>query len=126
METQRSVEELEEWMLVETALGEFPFPEEPRPFSMLTESLLMQARDPNLRLSKDIYPALRRPYRCSVTAADQTLRRFLREGWKNREKAPGAWQTHFPGYGECPSNGKFIRTMAAQLRKQHPARWRRF
>ena len=110
--------------LVDGRLGEFPFPAEPRPFAMLSDSVLMQTRDPSSRLSKDIYPDLCRPYRCSTTAADQTLRRFLHKAWENRQTCPEAWEKYFPGCRTCPSNGIFIRTMADHLRKQHPDRWR--
>ncbi|MBP3683838.1 MAG: hypothetical protein J6J12_02585 [Oscillospiraceae bacterium] len=120
----KSDDELMDRICVEEMIEKFHFPQDPRLFSMLAAGVLMKARNPNVRLTKDIYPALQKPFQCSINAADQALRRYLRDGWKNRTEHPTPWETYFPGCTECPSVGKFIRTIAAHLHKEHPTRFR--
>lgn len=91
----------------------------------LCHAIVMRAEDPDCLLTKEIYAEVCKNYGTSTDGVDQAIRRCLRNAWLNRHKHPAAWEQFFPGYDRCPSNGVFIATLAAYLRKKYPSRFRK-
>ena len=110
--------------IVDSLLDKFRLHAKPRVIAALHAGILMAVRDPDCLLTKEIYPELRSTYGCTEGAVDQAIRRALRKAWELREQNPEVWDTFFPGYTECPSNGDFISTLARYLRRNYPSRFR--
>lgn len=111
--------------LVDHLLSQFHIHAKERVIKSLRNAILLGAADPNCLLTKDIYSEVRLEYGASTDAVDQAIRRCLRNAWLNRFKHTAGWDLFFPGYKTCPSNGVFISTLSAHLRKKYPSRFRK-
>lgn len=111
--------------LVDHLLSQFHIHAKERVLKALRNAIIMGAEDPDCLLTKDIYQRVRLEYGATTDAVDQSIRRCLRNAWHNRFKYPSTWELFFPGYDACPSNGVFIATLAAYLRKKYPSRFRK-
>jgi len=111
--------------LVDHLLSQFHIHAKERVLKALRNAIIMGAEDPDCLLTKDIYQGVRLEYGATTDAVDQSIRRCLRNAWHNRYKHPTSWEQFFPGYDTCPSNGVFIATLAAYLRKKYPSRFRK-
>ena len=111
--------------LVEHLLSQFHLHTKERVLSSLRQIIILGAEDPDCLLTKDLYAKVCPEYGASTDAVDQAIRRCLRSAWFNRHKHPAAWELFFPEYDSCPSNGVFIATLAAFLRKKYPSRFRK-
>lgn len=111
--------------LAEHLLSQFHIHTKERVLKALRNAIVIGAEDPDCLLTKDIYQGVRLEYGATTDAVDQAIRRGLRNAWHNRFKHPSGWELFFPGYDACPSNGVFISTLAAYLRKKYPSRFRK-
>ena len=111
--------------LVEHLLSQFYLHAKERLLNALRGIIIMGVEDPECLLTKDMYEKVCPEYGASTDAVDQAIRRVLRNAWLNRHKHPAAWEQFFPDYDVCPSNGVFIATLAAFLRKKYPSRFRK-
>ena len=111
--------------LVEHLLNQFPIYAKERVLEALGHAILMRTEDPDSLLTKEIYAEVCKNYGASTDGVDQAIRRALRNAWCSRNKHTEAWEQFFPGYDHCPSNGVFIATLAAYLRKKYPSRFRK-
>lgn len=111
--------------LAKHLLGRFSIYAKERVLEALGHAVLMRAADPDCLLTKEIYAEVCQTYGTSTDGVDQAIRRALRNAWINRHKHPAIWERFFPGYDRCPSNGVFISTLAAYLRKKYPSRFRK-
>jgi len=111
--------------LIENLLNQFPIHAKERVIQALRHGILLAAEDPDCLLTKDIYLTICIEYGTTADGVDQAIRRALRNAWCNRFKHPAVWEQFFPGYETCPTNGVFIATLAAYLRKKYPSRFRK-
>lgn len=111
--------------MIENLLGQFHIHAKERVMKALVRAILMVAEDPDCLLTKDIYLTLCKEYGTTTDGVDQAIRRCLRNTWHNRQRHPAAWEAFFPGCNSCPTNGAFIATLAAYLRKKYPSRFRK-
>lgn len=111
--------------LVDHLLSQFHLHTRERVLNALRKTIILGAEDPDCLLTKDLYTKVCREYGASTDAVDQAIRRCLRSAWLNRHKHPAAWEQFFPRYDIRPSNGVFIATLAAYLRKKYPSRFRK-
>lgn len=111
--------------LVNHLLSQFHLHTKERVLTALRKIIILGAEDPDCLLTKDMYTKVCPEYGASTDAVDQAIRRCLRNAWINRLKHPAAWELFFPEYDSCPSNGVFISTLAAFLRKKYPSRFRK-
>lgn len=111
--------------LVDHLLSQFHLHTKERILTALRKIIILGAEDPDCLLTKDLYTTVCPKYGASIDAVDQAIRRCLRNAWLNRHKHSAAWELFFPDYDTCPSNGVFIATLAAFLRKKYPSRFRK-
>ena len=111
--------------LAKHLLNQFPVYAKERALEALVHAILMRAEDPDCLLTKEIYAEVCKAYGTSADGVDQAIRRALRNAWCSRNKHTEAWEQFFPGYDRCPSNGVFVATLAAYLRKKYPSRFRK-
>jgi len=111
--------------LVDHLLSQFHIHARERVLYALRHAILLCTEDPDCLLTKDIYFTVCRKYGASTDAVDQAIRRALRNAWYNRSRDAAGWELFFPGFDTCPSNGVFIATLAAYLRKKYPSRFRK-
>lgn len=111
--------------LVNHLLSQFHLHTKERVLTALCKIIILSTEDPDCLLTKDMYAKVCPEYGASTDAVDQAIRRCLRNAWHNRHKHPAAWELFFPEYDSCPSNGVFIATLAAFLRKKYPSRFRK-
>ena len=111
--------------LVDHLLSQFHLHTKERVLTALRKVIILGATDPDCLLTKDLYTKVCTEYGASTDAVDQAIRRCLRKAWGSHHKHPTAWELFFPGYDTCPSNGVFIATLAAFLRKKYPSRFRK-
>lgn len=111
--------------LVDYFLNQFHIHAKERVLKALRGIIILGAEDPDCLLTKDLYEKICPEYGASTDAVDQAVRRCLRNAWLNRYKHPAAWELFFPDSDSCPSNGVFISTLAAFLRKKYPSRFRK-
>lgn len=109
--------------IINNLLDRFRIRAKPRVLSALRAGILMSIRDPECLLTKEIYPTLCVAYGCTDGAVDQAIRCAIHNAWKLREKNPAVWESFFPDYTECPTNGDFISTLANFLRRNYPTRF---
>ena len=111
--------------LVDHLLSQFHLHTKERVLTALRKVIILGAEDPDCLLTKAMYTKVCPEYGASTDAVDQAIRRCLRNAWQNRHKHSAAWELFFPDYDTCPSNGVFIATLAAFLRKKYPSRFRK-
>ena len=111
--------------LVDHLLSQFHLHTKERVLNVLRKIITLSTEDPDCLLTKDMYTKVCPEYGASTDAVDQAIRRCLRNAWLNRHKHPAAWAQFFPDYDTCPSNGVFIASLAAFLRKKYPSRFRK-
>ena len=111
--------------LVDHLLSQFHLHTKERVLNALRKIIILGTEDPDCLLTKDMYARVCPEYGASTDAVDQAIRRCLRNAWLNRHKHSAAWELFFPDYDTCPSNGVFIATLAAFLRKKYPSRFRK-
>ena len=111
--------------LVDHLLSQFHLHTKERALTALRRMVILGAEDPDCLLTKDLYTKVCREYGASTDAVDQAIRRCLRNAWLNRHKHSATWAQFFPDYDVCPSNGVFIATLSAFLRKKYPSRFRK-
>ena len=111
--------------LTEQLLSRFHIQGKPRLMNAFRQAILICAGDPDCQLMTDVYEVVCRDYGTSPAAIDQAFRRTLRKAWSSRDSRSDDWARFFPGHDRCPSNGAFITTMAAYLRKKYPSRFRK-
>ena len=112
-------------ILVKNLLDQFHLRAKNRVVRALCHGILLAAEDPDCLLTKDIYSQICREYGTTTDGVDQAIRRALRNTWDSRDRHAAVWELFFPGCGNCPSNGVFIATLAAFLRKKYPSRFRK-
>lgn len=110
---------------VDELLSQFHLHAKERSLNALRSAILLYADDPDSLLTKEIYAKVCGEYGATTDAVDQSIRRCLRKAWHNRFRHPFVWEAFFPDQDTCPSNGMFIATLAASLRKKYPSRFRK-
>ena len=85
-------------------------------YGYLREAILSIARNRNLGITKELYPAIARVYGNSVdgTNVERSIRNAIDKAWQTRDER--IWQQYFPpGQNKKPSNGQFIHALADSL-----------
>lgn len=87
-------------------------------YQQLCVGLPILAQNPNLRLSKELYPAIAQYFQLADSrTVEHSIRKAIHSAWKNRN--PLVWEKYFPprpdGTLPCPSNKTFLCRMAEFL-----------
>ena len=86
-------------------------------YPVLEKAILRMAENPEVFLSKDLYPTVGKAFGISGTAVEKRIRDFLHSVWEKSDQQ--IWQLYFPpdadGNVRCPSNGEFITRIAQCL-----------
>lgn len=86
-------------------------------YNQLREAILLMAKNPEMAITKELYPAVAAVCGGDKDHVERTIRSAIGIGWKNRDAQ--IWQVYFPPGpgGSCkrPSNGTFITRMAESL-----------
>lgn len=98
----------------EALLEKLQFPLHRKAARELCLALPMFARNPQQKLSGELYPAVGRHFHCSGKSVEKAIRDLLKEMWKNRDRA--VWDLYFPKHASCPSNKDFLTILLRFLR----------
>lgn len=76
------------------------------------------AKNPNMRLSKELYPAIAEYFGClDVRTIEHSIRKAIQAAWRNKNTV--VWAKYFPlksdGTIPCPTNKEFISHLAEML-----------
>ncbi len=82
-------------------------------WSYLTKGIQITRENPNLSITKELYPAIAKAYGCKQTHVERSIRSALEAAWDRGD--PKLWQSYFPGAQKRPSNAVFIVRMAEIL-----------
>lgn len=87
-------------------------------YTQLREAVVRMARNPNMALTKELYPAVAAVCGGDKDQVERTIRSAIGVAWKNRDER--VWQVYFPpgpgGVCKKPTNGTFISRLAESLR----------
>ena len=84
-------------------------------FSYLSDGILMLAKDPDLSITKNLYPDIARLHRKKASHVERSIRSALECGFLLGD--PALWQSYFPGTKKRPSNGQFLTEIARRIRE---------
>lgn len=79
-------------------------------FSYISEGVRRLSGNPQLRITKELYPDLARQFGTTPEAVEQAIRSCIRDAWLRRD--PKIWDRYFPGCVKCPANREFMATLA--------------
>ena len=86
-------------------------------FQCIREALLVMMENPNLAITKEVYPVVAAKCQTKPNCVERVIRSSIEDAWKNRNDA--IWQMYFnKGRNQklmCPSNGNFLAEIAAHL-----------
>lgn len=86
-------------------------------YPVLENAVVWYALHPGAFLSKELYPAVGKPYGIEAGAVEKRIRDLVHRTWKQRDDQ--IWQLYFlpdaDGKIPCPSNGAFLARIADQL-----------
>lgn len=86
-------------------------------FDYVENSLELLAVNPNLALTKELYPAVATCFNVSSQSVERSMRTVIRDAWNRRNEA--VWRLYFPsgvdGSIPCPNNSTFLVRMARCL-----------
>ena len=99
------------------------FPTHLTGYRQLYMAISIYAHNPNILLSKELYPAVAQYFELSdARAVEHSIRQIIDAAWKRRD--PVVWAKYFPpapdGYFPRPTNKAFISTIANRLKTQNP------
>ncbi len=81
-------------------------------YSLVCLSQLLE--NPNLTVTKDLYPAVARATGHSQENVERSIRHAIERGWEQGERS--LWLQYFPNAKKRPSNSVFLTRMVEQLR----------
>ena len=108
--------------MADCLLQKFRLHAKDRVLSAIRAGIIKTVREPDCQLMKEIYPQMCLVYDGSQGAVEKAILRALQDAWDRRHNNAEIWNTLFPGYTECPTNGDFILTLARYLRKKYESR----
>lgn len=84
-------------------------------YQQLCTAIPMYAKDPNVRLCKDIYPRIAEQFQLpDPRTVEHSVRKAITSAWSNMD--PAVWTKFFPadesGLPPCPTNKEFIARLA--------------
>lgn len=85
-----------------------------RGFSQLRDAILMLAQNPDIPITKELYPAIGSSCQSTWEQVERTMRSAVCQGWDQRN--PEVWAHYFPPNHGRPSNGVFLSRLAEELR----------
>lgn len=83
-------------------------------YNYLIEAVLMMEKEPNVSITKELYPAVAKICGCERGHVERSIRSAIESAWKRRD--PLLWQQYFPDAVSRPSNAVFICRLAEALR----------
>lgn len=84
-------------------------------FRFLHAALPMQVAQPDLQITKAIYPVVAKQYGKVPRHVERSIRSSIESAWKNGDQE--LWQKYFPGLKKRPSNAVFLSKIAALIRR---------
>lgn len=103
--------------MIKRILVRLGFSVKAKSYPVLEKAVLLIAENPDMFLSKELYPAVGKPFGISGTAVEKRIRDLLHSAWEKGDRK--IWQLYFPpdaaGEVQCPSNGAFIARIAECL-----------
>jgi CheY-like chemotaxis protein len=101
---------------VTSILLEFGIAARTQGFPYLRDGILFYLKQPDLSITKHLYPAVAAGSATGVTKeqVERCMRTAIRSAWGRSE--PALWEQYFRTNGKPPSNGVFISTLAELVR----------
>lgn len=104
-----------EQIQIRTLLHDLGFSSRHIGYKALCIAIPNYAQDNTQRVTKELYPGLRKQFGYeSPTAIERPIRYAIAEAWHNGD--PRLWQQYFPQSAKAPSNSVFIAAIAEQLK----------
>lgn len=85
-------------------------------FHYLLVSILMMLEQPELQITKTIYPAVAKQFSREKRHVERSIRSALEAGWKHGDSA--VWQQYFPRSTARPTNAVFVSRISAFIRQE--------
>lgn len=84
-------------------------------YQQLLTAIPLYAKDPNQRLSRQLYPAVSQSLNCAgAEAVERSIRTAIHSGWRSGDRE--TWIRYFPNCGaKQPTNKEFISTLSQLL-----------
>ena len=85
-------------------------------YQQLCVGIPIFAQQPNMRLSKELYPAIAEHFHLpDARTVEHSIRKAIAAAWIRRN--PLVWEKYFPSITECPTNKAFICRLAELLER---------
>lgn len=88
-----------------------------RGYAYLRDAILEQMRNPGCMVTKELYPAVGKPYNANATQVERSIRSAIEKAWARRDER--LWRLYFQadadGNLHKPSNAVFISGLATRL-----------
>lgn len=85
-----------------------------RGFPQLRDSIVLLSGQPDLPVTKEIYPIIASRYQCTREQVERTMRSAIEQGWMQGDRA--VWAHYFPLEVKRPTNSTFLTRIAEELR----------
>lgn len=83
-------------------------------YRQLSVGIPVFARNPNMLLSKELYPAIADYFGCKdARTVEHSIRKSIADAWAHRD--PAVWESYFPTASSPPTNKEFISRLAEKL-----------